>query len=93
MKVICVNFAVIQIISIGGQSAVESRRHKKTETRVAVVDIVQLHGLKRQKKSLHVIRHIIAQEEQRGGRTVLFPFLVISDSKILGMMENKIQCF
>lgn len=58
------NVAIIQIIGIGGQSAVESRRHKKTETRVAVVDIVQLHGLKRQKKSLHVITHIIAQEEQ-----------------------------
>lgn len=75
-------------IIIGGQSAVGSRRHKKPETRVDAVDSVKLHDLKRQETFLLVIRHIIIQKER--WRIVLFPFLITSDSKILGMMENKV---
>lgn len=41
----------LHYISIGGQSAVESKNHKKTETTVDVVDIVTSH-LKRQKNIL-----------------------------------------
>lgn len=71
----------------------ECRNHKKPEARMDAVDIAKLHSLRRQKTLSDVIRHTVVQKEQRGGRTVLFPFHVISDSKIWGPRESKIYFF